>query len=165
MVGRERSISTPARWEWTIWPPQTRGSGDSRASPYRCGNLILSRDPLQVCSSRLGLQHTKLANDVPVSCLHCAKLACLVSTPPMATPRGVQSGGLRWWLGFPVWPNHGPPAGESCPGPGAWAPRCPYSARKRNRTSWVSWWVQIRACSRLRRTKSSWDYPWIRWQR
>ncbi|KAG8004508.1 hypothetical protein GBF38_008765 [Nibea albiflora] len=52
--------------------PHTRGHGDSRARPCRCGNKISSKDPHQVCSSCLGLQHARLAIEVPGSCQHCA---------------------------------------------------------------------------------------------
>uniref|UniRef100_A0A0F8BIB1 Uncharacterized protein n=1 Tax=Larimichthys crocea TaxID=215358 RepID=A0A0F8BIB1_LARCR len=52
--------------------PHTRGHGDSGARPCCCGNKISSRDPHQVCSSCLGLQHARLAIEVPGSCQHCA---------------------------------------------------------------------------------------------
>ena len=52
--------------------PHTRGQGDSGARPCRCGNKISSKDPHQVCSACLGLEHARLAIDVPGSCQHCA---------------------------------------------------------------------------------------------
>ena len=52
--------------------PHTRGHGDSGARPCRCGNKISSRDPHQVCSGCLGLEHARLAIEVPGSCQHCA---------------------------------------------------------------------------------------------
>ena len=52
--------------------PHTRGDGDSGARPCRCGNKVSSKDPHQVCSSCLGLEHARLAIDVPASCPHCA---------------------------------------------------------------------------------------------
>ena len=51
--------------------PHTRGAGDSGARPCRCGNKISSRDPHQVCSGCLGLEHARQAIDVPGSCQHC----------------------------------------------------------------------------------------------
>lgn len=51
--------------------PHTRGAGDSGTRPCRCGNKISSRDPHQVCSGCLGLEHARLAVDVPSSCEHC----------------------------------------------------------------------------------------------
>ena len=50
----------------------TTGHGDSEARPCRCGNKISSKDTHQVCSSCLGLEHARLAIDVPGSCRHCA---------------------------------------------------------------------------------------------
>ena len=52
--------------------PHTRGHGDSGARLCRCGNKIASKDPHQVCSSCLGLEHARLAIDVPGSCQCCA---------------------------------------------------------------------------------------------
>ena len=52
--------------------PHTRGLGDSGARPCRCGNKISSRDPHQVCSGCLGLEHARLAFEVPGLCQHCA---------------------------------------------------------------------------------------------
>ena len=52
--------------------PHTRGLGDSGARPCRCGNKISSKDSHQVCSGCLGLEHARLAFEVPGSCQHCA---------------------------------------------------------------------------------------------
>ena len=46
-------------------------SGDPGARPCRCGNIIAGLDTHQSCASCLGLDHARLALDVPGSCQHC----------------------------------------------------------------------------------------------
>ena len=51
--------------------PHIRGNGDSWAQLCRCGNKISSKDPPQVCSSCLVLEHGQLAIDISGSCQGC----------------------------------------------------------------------------------------------
>ena len=50
----------------------TRGHRDCGARLCRCRNEISTKDPHQICSSCLGLEHTRLAIDIRGSCQHCA---------------------------------------------------------------------------------------------
>lgn len=49
-----------------------RGHGDSELWTCRCSNLILSRDPYQVCLSCLGLEHAQQVVEQPGPCPYCA---------------------------------------------------------------------------------------------
>ena len=51
--------------------PHTRGVG-SETRRCGCGNKISNKDPHQVCSSCLGLQHARQAIELPGSCPQCA---------------------------------------------------------------------------------------------
>ena len=46
-------------------------SGDSEARLCRCGKKMAGLDTHQTCASCLGLEHARLALDVPGSCQHC----------------------------------------------------------------------------------------------
>ncbi|XP_035989031.1 uncharacterized protein LOC118561200 [Fundulus heteroclitus] len=53
--------------------PHTSGGGSAEARICGCGNKISSKDPHQVCSQCLGLEHARLAVEAPGSCADCSR--------------------------------------------------------------------------------------------